>query len=118
MTAQNATMAPASVAIAEADGEILAWAVAQCEGLKTYPYLLSNGWQRFEPHRNPNQAHAVIRRAQIDLVIDEAADPAVQHVAIRRGPAGRTVSRGPTPWVAAMRCRVASELGERIQLRP
>jgi len=102
---------------ANATGDVLNRAVAECEGLKTFPYVLKDGWKRFEPNQDRHMAEPIIERAGISFAYDEAAPEGHRHIAIRRhGPRGRTVARGPDLLIAAMRCRVASEIGDTIIL--
>ena len=104
-----------SIPTACATGSVLNRAVAECEGLKTFPYVLKDGWKLFEPGQDRHMAAPIIDRAGISFAYDEAAPEGERHIAIRRyGPRGRTVSRGPDLLIAAMRCRVASEIGDTI----
>lgn len=96
-------------------GEELDRAVAECEGIVTFPYIFQDGWKRFEPHRNQHMADPIIKRAGITLSYDEVGPIGLRHIAIRRHrPRGRTVARGPSHLVAALRCLVASEIGDTI----
>jgi hypothetical protein len=98
----------------ELTGAALDWAVAKCEGLavsdratrwraKNCPHLYSTNWAKGGP---------IIEREWIDLhcVNDslwEAECPA---------PGGLAMQNGPTPLVAAMRCYVASKLGDTVEI--
>ena len=97
----------------ELTGAALDWAVAKCEGLaisdratkwraENCPHLYSTNWAQGGP---------IIEREDIDTV----------KVGVKqwrgRIEGGNPVSGyGPTPLIAAMRCYVASKLGDEIEL--
>lgn len=114
----------------ELTGAALDWAVAKCEGatnlrydtvatwwvdLNGEPRALSSGWstkQNFHPSANPAQAYPIIDRDHISTVYvywgeweawDDKTMPPPKY-------------RGPTPLIAAMRCRVASKLGDEVDV--
>ena len=106
-------------------GAALDWAVAKCEGVSvehvndgiTQCLLMSMGG-RFNPSTNWAQGGPIIEREKIALIYYMGTNEW-----LAEGPAvseewGPTVSEewGPTPLIAAMRCYVASKLGDTIDL--
>ena len=109
---------------AELTGAALDWAVAKCEGLllddggnlqvfggevKAHPSTLGTN---YTPSTNWAQGGPIIEREWVDLhcVNDslwEAECPAN---------GGLAMQKGPTPLVAAMRCYVASKLGDTVEI--
>ena len=108
----------------ELTGHALNWAVAQCEG-ESYVYdetdyaidgrtFQRGTFQRAGPYYSTDWAQGgpIIAREWIDLhcVNDslwEAECPAV---------GGLAVQNGPTALIAAMRCYVASKLGDTVEI--
>lgn len=113
----------------ELTGAALDWAVAKCEGatdfwfdtVATYWVKLNGedralryGWaQAYLPSTDWAQGGSIIERENIGLTAYHRAD----------GMAWRAVSfddknkvYGPTPLIAAMRCYVASKLGDNVEL--
>ena len=100
-------------------GAALDWAVAKCEGVTLDPNLLKDGHDvkfRFEPSTDWAQGGPIIEREGINLEHNPsrchwiASTPAPEH----RNGAVETV--GLTPLIAAMRCYVASKLGDVIDI--
>jgi hypothetical protein len=108
----------------ELTGFALDWAVAKCEGVELYSGPRDNNpaykanWVRrkhgdlYQPSTDWSQAGPIIEREWIDLhcVNDslwEAECPAV---------GGLAMQNGPTPLEAAMRCYVASKLGDEVEI--
>jgi hypothetical protein len=109
----------------ELTGAALDWAVAKCEGWETVTAKDNTGehlWlMKGDKDMNPKhcrystnwaQGGPIIEREWVDLhcVNDslwEAECPAV---------GGLAMQNGPTPLIAAMRCYVASKLGDEIEL--
>ena len=121
----------------ELTGIALDWAVAKCKGatnlrydtvatwwvdLNGEPRALSSGWsprQSWHPSTNWAQGGPIIEREKIGLLYVENRLP---H---QRWDAGETdempntlwpVASGATPLIAAMRCYVASKLGDDIEI--
>ena len=103
----------------ELQGAALDWAVAKCEGVALDPNLLKDGHAvkfRFEPSTDWAQGGPIIEREGINLENNpsrchwNASTPAPEH----RNGAVETV--GLTPLIAAMRCYVASKLGDVIDI--
>ena len=90
----------------ELQGAALDWAVAKCEGAVYH----GPAWTKYST--DWAQGGPIIEREWVDLhcVNDslwEAECPA---------PGGLAMQNGPTPLVAAMRCYVASKLGDDIEI--
>ena len=99
----------------ELTGAALDWAVAKCEGMLAEPWLWGDEQEvlmRYKFSTNWSQGGPIIEREWIDLhcVNDslwEAECPA---------PCGLAMQNGPTPLIAAMRCRVASKLSDEVDV--
>jgi hypothetical protein len=98
---------------AELIGAALDWAVAHCDGVGTKwfdsGHLTING-EIYSPSTDWAQAGPIIEREGIELLCESLG---FRWVAMpQKGPEWR----GPTPLVAAMRCYVASKLGETVKV--
>ena len=108
----------------ELSGMPLNWAVAMCKGLKEEDFVETDnlyGPQWVGPEYRTDWAHGgpIIEREGIELVIDlqegwEASisvddddSPFLFHL---------VKASGPTPLIAAMRCYVASKLGDEVEV--
>ena len=97
----------------ELTGTALDWAVAICENVEpdetNRPIWFGDGDERvdYTPSTNCAQGGPIIEREKI-----ATAWHITRWVAWR----GVTEHPGPTPLVAAMRCRVASELGDEVEI--
>ena len=93
----------------ELTGVALDWAVQQCEGTDAL-------WWEYSPSQKWEQAGPIIEREGINLD-NYAKNP--QWSAWTPAPdqaTGEAQAYGPTPLIAAMRCYVASKLGDEIDL--
>ena len=105
----------------ELTGAALDWAVAQCEGLTCFGHqltenkltiVLSNGsYENFEPSCNWAQGGAIIEREIIGLDYDAA-----EGWQARDFDTQQITATGKTPLEAAMRCYVASKLGDQVEV--
>jgi len=108
----------------ELTGAALDWAVAQCEGLIRDT---QGGWVRpvseglsswryglWTPSNNWAQAGPIIEREGVDLNYSccEGTSGEMWDAACEVG----KVFGGPTPLIAAMRCYVASKLGDEVEI--
>lgn len=104
--------------VSELQGAALDWAVAKCEGNLPEGYGFdparhnySNNWSKGGP---------IIEREKIGLwwaeltVLDDGEELGKHWYA--ESVDGAYVRVGPTPLIAAMRCYVASKLGEEVQI--
>ena len=87
------------------------WAVAKCEGLRTYVEVVEG----FKPSTDWMQGGPIIEREGISLYLDTNnlwqanifdGNPAVFGTGVE----------GETPLIAAMRCYVASKLGDEVEI--
>jgi len=80
----------------------LDWAVAKCEGQdgEDYPYCYSTNWAQGGP---------IIEREKIDIYHDGEGG-------VTSGIFGGWLEHGETPLIAAMRCYVASKLGDEVEI--
>lgn len=114
--------------VSELEGVALDWAVAKCESDGTLEIYFDNetgeplchdDWsdnQEFSPSTNWAQGGPIIEREGINLD-NYAKNP--KWSAWTPAPdreSGEAQAYGPTPLIAAMRCYVASKLGEEIDV--
>ena len=112
----------------ELTGPALDWAVAKCEGIELengcYNRLLVDGRMskgqemlvRFNPSTDWSQGGPIIEREGISIVLDWDVVGEFSWGATRiEGPAVSS-EQGPTPLIAAMRCYVASKLGDEVEI--
>jgi hypothetical protein len=105
----------------ELTGAALDWAVAKCEVVAVrwsaaHEQLLVDGYpyRVWQPHTNWLQGGPIIEREGIGLHFDDDDnDPWAARPYL-----GDTwnLMLGPTPLIAAMRCYVASKLGEEVEI--
>lgn len=105
---------------AELTGAALDWAVAMCEGLAPRIAKLSGGGiavvygsNQAMSFQNWIAGGPIIERERISVKAQQPDWTA--YIAICDGMTDR-VLRGPTPLVAAMRCFVASKLGNEVEI--
>ena len=99
--------------VSELSGAALDWAVAKCEGLDIRrlsggEFLLADGDFWF-PSIDWAQGGPIIERERIDILFQEKD----RWLAVGFG---MNEAQGQTPLIAAMRCFVASKLGEEIEI--
>ena len=115
----------------ELTGAALDWAVAKCEGGTDFWYdtiatywikldgkdrALSKGWsQSFTPSSDWAQGGPIIEREGINTRYDPDCNKAQAWEASDDIDFFEAVY-GPTPLIAAMRCRVAFKLGDEIEI--
>ena len=106
----------------ELTGAALDWAVAKCESKDTYCEIhagnilygrVTSGFVQFRPSTNWSQGGPIIEREGIDLdpLLNENNKP--EHWCAFLG---NHDGNGATPLIAAMRCYVASKLGEEVEV--
>ena len=87
----------------ELTGTALDWAVAVCEDVYCFDGT-------YTPSTNWSQGGPIIEREGIELLCETLG---FRWVAMpQKGPEWR----GPTPLIAAMRCYVASKLGDEVEI--
>jgi hypothetical protein len=95
----------------ELTGVALDWAVAKCEGATN---SVTTWWFDWHPSTNWAQGGPIIEREKIGVKYTGAA---MEFVAWKRGePSIEHDKYGPTPLIAAMRCFVASRLGDEVDI--
>lgn len=101
----------------EASGATLDWMVAKCEGVYlAEPVPLDSGCTPFQPSTNWSQGGPIIEGEKVDLMSYlERADLNMSW-RWRSCMMGTKAYYGPTPLVAAMRCYVASKLGDEVEV--
>lgn len=93
-------------------GPALDWAVAKCEGVDEEAARLFH--DEFDPSTNWAQGGPIIEREKISVDFDADYDSGGPCAASTRDAPCYWV--GPTPLIAAMRCYVASKLGDEIEI--
>lgn len=110
---------------AELTGAALDWAVAKCEGdgfAIQRPELLSSGFRPPLFSTRWAQGGPIIEREIGNLWKNNKLDPNEPDVwtaaAYHKAPDGTLLyyEDGPTPLIAAMRCYVASKLGDEVEV--
>jgi hypothetical protein len=99
----------------ELTGAALDWAVAKCEGFDYFNHQnlarITTSAHSWQPSTDPSQAYPIIEREKI--ATDPDADDGQWAASTRDAPCYWV---GPTPLVAAMRCYVASKLGDAVDV--
>ena len=107
----------------ELTGAALDWAVAKCEG--TPEYLLDKPWRASEllEHYSTDwsQGGPIIEREFLELrpgsFVGSKEFPRIFAAWAQNQRGGKTISgTGPTQLIAAMRCYVASKLGDDVNI--
>lgn len=105
---------------AELTGAALDWAVAKCEDInlfETEGWIYMDGTRAvFRPTTDWRQGGLIIEREEIS-VEHGRAEFRFDWIAYKLGlPHEDNPEGGPTPLIAAMRCYVASKLGDEIEV--
>lgn len=91
----------------------LNWAVAKCERMENQSGMWAGyKWVGIPYITDWAQGGPIIEREKLDVGTYRGAWRAAQHV----GSAAPMYGYGPTPLVAAMRCYVASKMGDEIEI--
>jgi hypothetical protein len=105
----------------ELTGAALDWAVAKCEGVTVLPKMRGGCYVALDRGETVllrystdwAQAGPIIEREGITVAPDDV-EPWCAF--IDRGTAEDVIYSGTTPLIAAMRCYVASKLGEEVEI--
>jgi len=117
------------VKVSEAKGQVLDYLVAQAMGMKIYRSK-SGRWMRanygefnhrhgtpwFEPTRNWGYAGPIIEREWLDVTPWPNESDEDMRWQCKQHDSIDCVAFGPTPLIAAMRCYVASQLGDEVEV--
>ncbi len=114
----------AIIKTSELTGSALNWAVAMCEGVtvKKYPespsLFFGEGFDKYRPSTDWSQGGPIIERERINVhLLDDKPDIWAANLGNPWGALPNVFSRlGPTPLTAAMRCYVASKLGDEVEV--
>ena len=103
-------------------GPALDWAVAKCEGYEPHVYLEHDGKLCFQnrhyaPSTNWAQGGPIIEREKLQLEYMDNFDAwaCSSGISVEDDQAWDQ-GYGPTPLIAAMRCFVASKLGDEVEI--
>ena len=100
------------IKVNELTGAALDWAVAKCEGRKDNDF--GWWWDNYKPSTDWSQGGPIIERERIGVVT--SPDDANVWIGSLFEPDWKFNRTGPTPLIAAMRCYVASKLGDTIEI--
>ena len=101
----------------ELTGAALDWAVAKCEGNDGVWYASDKDPVDFTPSTNWAHGGEIIEREWLDVTPwPNESDEDRRWQCVQYDTHGYVSSFGFTPLVAAMRCYVASQLGDEIEL--
>ena len=95
----------------ELTGAALDWAVAKCEGLSTYVEVVEG----FKPSTDWSQGGPIIEREIITLIHPRWDGWTAHKYDDYKEDESYTLD-GETPLIAAMRCYVASKLGDEVEV--
>ena len=95
--------------ISELEGKALDWAVAKCEGSSSYPSVAAQARMKYSTKWA--LAGPIIEREWVELAASSDQWGATMHLE-----AGSIRYLGRTPLIAAMRCYVASKLGNTVDI--
>ena len=108
--------------VSELEGVALDWAVAKCEGeeVRLIKGQLETLWtdNGYKPSTNWAQGGPIIEREEISIS-REFASGRIEWAAWTPAPIrddAEAFGYGPTPLIAAMRCYVASKLGDEVEI--
>ena len=96
----------------ELTGAALDWAVAKCEGYR----LDLVPEDSYSPSTDWSQGGPIIEREGISIVQQGDAAEWVASVYNHNEDDWHSHTNGPTPLIAAMRCYVASKLGDEVEI--
>ena len=113
-----------TVKTCELIGPALDWAVAKCEGDTSVVQFspLASSKHYFAPSKKWSQGGPIIERESIDTFTEKKSYPDSWLASVARYQNAtklvgwRIHQYGPTPLIAAMRCYVASKLGDTVQI--
>ena len=119
------------VKTSELTGPALDWAIAKCEKIELYPAHMWKGkcvpisdlyCNFYQPSFDWAQGGPIIENQKISLIMDEgdtewqAVVNAASGSMFGPGICGDHYVTGSTPLIAAMRCYVASKLGDEVEI--
>jgi len=114
----------------ELTGAALDWAVAKCEGVETKKYkespslFFGEGFNKWRPSTDWSQGGPIIEReglgvSQYNNIPDRPENRWLcmkYETGMLVGNSKSLFAYGPTPLIAAMRCHVASKLGDTVDI--
>lgn len=122
-TCRNYFIFGVTMKTSELTGAALDWAVAKCEPNPEYVTHKNGVIMRqpvqyvYSPSINWSQAGPIIEREKIDVFYEKHTTGSWVGSAPRLHKVGwRYLQYGPTPLIAAMRCYVASKLGDDVTI--
>ena len=109
-------MSNIKIKTSELSGVQLDWTVAKCEGYAEGPcgsfWTTEDEPEDFKPSTDWAQGGPIIERERIELVAVELGEEWIARDYWKEF----DEQSGPTPLVAAMRCYVASKLGDEVEI--
>ena len=101
------------VETSELTGAALDWAVAKCEGTAVADVV--NGMRGYHYSTNWAQGGPIIEREKYDITFNQATTAFAEYWTVTSND-GNNEECGDTLLIAAMRCYVASKLGDEIEI--
>ena len=117
--------------VSEATGPVLDWLVAKCEGIPVARhstgaiFLIDTPWAdksrvkwlaEYSPSKHWAQGGPIIERENINIVREGYAADWIASLYDDVDSDWHLHTHGPTPLIAAMRCYVASKLGDIVEV--
>ena len=119
-------MSTVKIKTSELTGAALDWAVAKCEAERlTVPYggksfldgvVVHPDYNKFYPSTDWAQGGPIIEREAVHLFQQESTSEWTASLPRDTKVGWRILRYGPTPLIAAMRCYVASKLGDEVEI--
>jgi hypothetical protein len=109
------------------EGAALDWAVAQCKGISLLNHR-DNKWELcwvllgddsgdyYSPSTDWSQAGPIIEKAELELFRDKESCVWISAIDSPENDKTLFCEEGATPLIAAMRCFVASQLGDEVEI--
>ena len=111
------------IKVSELSGVALDWCVAKCEGTESLNSSFTpgrgfciRGGDRYAPSTDWAQGGPIIERERIHTMCPETGDFWDARKAGLSSALEKRYFRGPTPLIAAMRCYVASKMGDVVEV--
>ena len=104
------------ISVSSLKGSALDWAVAECLDIKIFQFLDNDLYfQTMTPSTNWSQGGPIIDREKIDVNFSTEDNSWIAGLKLFDEQCDQ-MYKGPTPLIAAMRCYVASKLGDIIEI--
>ena len=102
-----------TIKVSELTGAALDWAVAKCEGMTIWEKTPAAMWAGYAPSADWSQGGPIMEREAI-TVSQGSPVLGLEWMACDRG--SSCIQHGSTYLIAALRCYVASKLGDTVEI--